>query len=117
VSKQAYYKYDENAVLHKMAQEEFVLQYVRSVREKDPGIGGVKLWFMYCKAFVGSSPVGRDRFTGIINKYDMKLRKRIRRPRTTDSRRGFPTYPNLIKNRIPDSSNQLWVSDITYIPI
>lgn len=117
MSKQAYYKYDENAVLHKMAQEEFVIQYVRSVREKDPGIGGVKLWFMYCKAFAGSSPVGRDRFTGMINKYDMKLRKRIRKPRTTDSRHGFPTCPNLIKNCIPDSPNLLWVSDITYIAI
>ena len=41
VTKQACYKYDENAVLIKAAQEEFVLQYIRGIREKDPGIGGM----------------------------------------------------------------------------
>lgn len=30
VSNQAYYKYDENAALLKVAQEEFVLQYIRA---------------------------------------------------------------------------------------
>jgi len=43
VSKQAYYKYDDNAALSKSASEEFALQYIRGVRENhDPGIGGVK---------------------------------------------------------------------------
>jgi hypothetical protein len=40
VSKQAYYKRDENAELAKAAQEEFALQYIREVRAKDSGIGG-----------------------------------------------------------------------------
>jgi hypothetical protein len=43
VSKQAYYKHDGEAILLKVVQEEFVLRYIRSIREKDPGIGGVKL--------------------------------------------------------------------------
>ena len=43
VSKQAYYKYDDNVALSKSASEEFALQYIRGVRENhDPGIGGVK---------------------------------------------------------------------------
>ena len=37
VSKQAYYQHDESRVLLKAAQESFVLEYVRTIREKDPG--------------------------------------------------------------------------------
>ena len=37
--------------------------------------------------------------------------------RTTDSRHGFPVYPNLVKNRQLRSVNEVWVADITYIRI
>ena len=115
VSKQAYYKHSEDAVLLKAAQESFALEYVRSVRERDPGIGGVKLWVMYVKAFASGHPMGRDRFREMIDRHGLKIRRRIRAPRTTDSCHGLPTYPNLIKSFIPSAPNQLWVSDITYI--
>jgi transposase InsO family protein len=35
--------------------------------------------------------------------------------RTTDSRHGFPVYPNLAKAMVLTDINQLWVADITYI--
>ena len=107
VSKQAYYQYDESKVLLKAAQEAFVLEYVSSIREKDPGIGGQKIWYMY----------RRDRFADIIDRYNLKVRLRVRKPRTTDSTHGLPTYPNIVKDYIPTGPNQLWVSDITYITI
>jgi len=34
---------------------------------------------------------------------------------TTDSRHGFPVYPNLTRKFVPSARNQLWVADITYI--
>ena len=117
VTKQAYYKYDENAVLFKSAQEAFVLQYIRGIRTKDPGIGGMKLWHMYRKEFGSNSPVGRDRFEDIIDRYGLKVRARTRKPKTTDSTHGLPVYPNIIKDFIPSAPNQLWVSDMTYITI
>ena len=61
--------------------------------------------------------MGRDRFGALIDKYGLKVRKRVRKPRTTDSTHGLPLYPNLVKQFIPTAANQLWVSDITYIPI
>jgi transposase InsO family protein len=117
VTKQAYYKYDERAVLLKVAREEFVLQYIRGVRSKDPGIGGMKLWHMYRKAFGGNLPVGRDRFEDIVDRYGLKVRARVRKPKTTDSTHGLPVYPNIIRDFLPDAPNQLWVSDITYITL
>ena len=50
-----------------------------------------------------------------MDRYDLKVRRKIRKPRTTDSRHGLPTYPNIIKDLIPTRPNQLWVSDITYL--
>ncbi len=117
VTKQAYYKYDANVLMSKIAQETFALEYIHSIRKKDPGIGGLKLWFMYQKAFGESQPMGRDRFENIIDKYGLKVRLRVRKPKTTDSSHGLPVYSNLIKDFIPTTPNQLWVSDITYITI
>jgi len=117
VSKQAYYQRDENIALRRAAQRAFALQFIRDIREKDPGIGGVKLWYMYQRDFQGNDPIGRDQFVDIINEYGLKVRLKVRKPRTTDSTHGLPTYPNIIKDFIPTAPNQLWVSDITYITI
>lgn len=117
MSKQAYYKHNESKVLQKAAQESFVLEYVKGIRKKDPGIGGKKLWYIYCREFDGNNPVGRDRFADIIDRNSLKVRKKVRKPRTTDSSHSLPTYPNMIKDLIPSRPNQLWISDITYITI
>ena len=70
---------------------------------------------MYKTEFGCDYPIGRDRFCRIIDENNLKVRLKVRKPRTTDSTHGLPTYPNLIKNFIPSEANQLWVSDITYI--
>jgi len=94
-----------------------VLQYIHGIRAKNPGIGGMKLWYMYRKEFGNNHPVGRDRFEDIVDRYGLKVRARVRKPRTTDSTHGLPVYPNIIRDFIPDAPNRLWVSDITYIII
>ena len=93
------------------------MQYIKDVRKLDPGIGGPKLWYMYKTEFGCDYPIGRDRFCRIIDENNLKVRLRIRKPRTTDSTHGLPTYPNLLKDFIPSGANQLWVSDITYIVV
>ncbi len=117
MSKHAYYQYDEDAALANAAREAFALQYIREVRAIDPGIGGTKLWYMYKTEFSADSPIGRDQFCRILDEYGLKVRLRIRKPRTTDSSHGLPTYPNLVKDFIPTAADQLWVSDITYIVV
>lgn len=72
---------------------------------------------MYRRDFSGGEPLGRDRFEDVVDKYGLKVRERIRKPRTTDSNHGLPLYPNLVKEYIPLAPNRLWVSDITYIVI
>lgn len=100
-----------------MAIEQFVVQYVVGVREKDPGIGTDKLWMMYQDRFSKEYRVGRDVFRSILHERGLNIVQKNRATRTTDSRHNLPTYPNLVKNLIPTRPNQVWVSDITYVPI
>jgi transposase InsO family protein len=116
VSTQAYYKHG-NTDLRKLAEEAFCVEFIRRVRQKDPGIGGGKLWRMYKKEFGEDHGVGYNRFYDIIEKYGLKVRRKKRRAKTTDSSHDLPTYPNLVKELVPLRPNQLWVSDITYMVI
>ena len=114
MSTQAYYKHG-NTDLRKLADEAFCVEFIKRVRQKDCGIGGGKLWKMYRKEFGDEHSVGYNRFYDIIEKYDLKVRKRRRRAKTTDSGHDLPLYPDLVKELIPLRPNQLWVSDITYM--
>ena len=100
-------------------REEIVLQYIREVRQLDPGISGEKIHIMYKRQFGKDYKymVGRDKMEEIIARNNLYVRVRHKRPRTTDSTHGLPTFPNLIKELIPERKNQVWVTDITYIPI
>lgn len=117
VSKQAYHKQKGDAAARKAVMESFALEYIHKIRAIDPGIGGMKLWYMYKRDFPDKERVGRDKFEDIIHRHGLKVRNKMRKPRTTDSTHGLPMYPNLVYEFIPDSINQLWVSDITYIPV
>ena len=116
VSTQAYYKHGDTD-LRKLAEEAFCVEFIKHVRQKDRGIGGGKLWKMYRKEFGDEHSVGYNRFYDIIEKYSLKVRKKRRRAKTTDSDHDLPLYPNLVKELIPLRPNQLWVSDITYMVI
>ena len=103
--------------MRKLAEEAFCVEFIKGVRQKDHSIGGGKLWQMYKREFGDEHSVGYNRFYDIIEKYDLKVRKKKRRAKTTDSDHGLPLYPNLVKDLIPLRPNQLWVSDITYMVV
>lgn len=104
--------------MSRVAMRSFALDYANEIWDIDPGIGIVKLWYMYQSKFRGERDIlGRDLFTDLLVENNMKVRLKIRKPRTTDSSHGLPVFPNLITELIPTRPNQLWVSDITYIEI
>ena len=53
--------------MRRAAHKAFALQYIKDIRVKDPGIGGVKLWYMYRRDFQGNDLIGRDRVVDFIN--------------------------------------------------
>ena len=115
---QAYYQHKETLGKQRLT-EEMVIQFIKDIRELDPGLGGDKLHYMYRDRFGADYEymVGRDKMEAIIARNGLNVRIPRRRPRTTDSAHGLPTYPNLVKDIIPIRKNQIWVTDITYIPI
>ncbi len=115
-SKQAYYKHDSDIELRRVSLEEFAVQFIREVKARDPGIGGMKVWAMYCRTFPDRDRIGRDRFCDIFDRYGFKIRRR-RRVRTTDCRHNNPTYPNIVREIIPTRFGEVMVGDITYLPL
>lgn len=62
--------------------------------------------------------IGRRRVARLMRQKGICGRSRRRRsPQTTDSHHDQPLAPNLLKHRAPASRiNEVWVTDITYIP-
>ncbi|MCD7900674.1 MAG: DDE-type integrase/transposase/recombinase [Bacteroides sp.] len=114
MSKQAYYKHVDN-VFSRLAHERFLLEYVHSIRELDPGLGGEKLWIIYKEYFGADHSLGCDAFLAVLKQYGLMLRKHKKGCRTTDSNHGLPVYPNLVEHLLLTRADQVWVSDITYI--
>ena len=115
-SKQAYYKREDN-FLERMALEAFAVEFVEDKRSKDHGIGGTKLWYLYRKEFGVNASLGRDAFLGVLRKFDLNIRIKKKGVSTTNSNHDYPLYPDLTKELQFTRMNQLWVSDITYIPL
>ena len=115
---QAYYQHKDTLIKERL-KEEMVVQFVKETRIVDPGIGGEKLHYIYRQRFGKDYEymVGRDKMETIISANGLNVRIPRKRPRTTDSSHGLSTYPNLVKEFIPNRKNQLWVTDITYIPV
>ena len=63
--------------------------------------------------------IGHCRVRGILHKHGLKaLQPKSFVPRTTDSRHPYPISPNLLKGKaLPLTINQVWVGDITFIPL
>jgi len=53
----------------------------------------------------------------LMRESDLLCRVKRRWTNTTDSKHGFPRYPNLIKEVDVGQLNQIWLADITYIRI
>jgi putative transposase len=85
------------------------------IRERQKRIGGRKLLGMISSLIPANEQIGRDAFFDLLRRNGMLVRKRRTRAYTTNSFHWLRKYPNLIKGFIPNKSNLLWVSDITYI--
>jgi transposase InsO family protein len=61
--------------------------------------------------------INSKRIRRVMTEFGLAARIKRRFIRTTDSRHGFRTYPNLIAGKEVTGINQVWVADITYIRI
>jgi len=115
ITRQAYYKQ-----LHRqqivVIETHHVIQMATAIRKEHPRMGVRKIYHLIKEDLVRENiKLGRDALFDLLASEHMLIRKRKRKPVTTNSKHWYKKYPNLIKGFIPDTSNQLWVNDITYI--
>ena len=85
------------------------------IRKEHKGIGTRKLYDML-QPFMMEHGVkmGRDALFDLLAASRLLVKKRKRKVQTTYSNHWLRKYPNLIRDFIPKTINQLCVSDITY---
>ena len=113
-TRQAYYRHHSYKYAE-MATEEIVLSLVNEYRSEMGRIGCRKLQHLINSRLPSEMRIGRDALYALLERNSLLHRRRHRSVRTTWSNHWMHKYPNLITGVIPTSSNQIWVSDITYI--
>lgn len=61
--------------------------------------------------------VNHKKVRRLMREHDLQPKVRRRYTTTTDSDHDQPIFPNLAKGLTPDGPDQLWVADITYVPV
>ena len=114
---QAYHKKTKKQFI-KQVNDDLVIQQVHRIRNEQPRCGTRKLLIML-QPFLQQHNIviGRDYFFYMLAKNKMLIRKTKRSVHTTNSKHHFYKYPNLAKDFTPLKAHELWVSDITYIPL
>lgn len=89
-----------------------LLYLVREIRKRQPMVGVRKLQRMLSSRGI---IIGRDRLFDLLREEELLIYPKRNYHRTTNSLHSFRMYRNLIKDKDLTSSNQVFVSDITYI--
>ena len=90
-----------------------VQQYRKKVGQRT---GGIKLYAEFKEDMIKQHiNIGRDKFYDFLRLHNLLVPKLKNYITTTNSNHIFRKYKNLIKDKVPNRPEQLWVSDITYI--
>lgn len=115
ITRQAVY-FNYKSSYQRLAKRQIVLEFVRVVRQTHPRIGTRKLYHIILPELRERGiKYGRDKLFKLLRDNDLLVRRRKKRFSTTQSNHPFRKYQNLIASFQPYKSNQLWVSDITYL--
>lgn len=116
-SPQAYHKQQKRKLQHRI-HEQIMLQQIDLIRKQQPRCGGRKLFIMLQPFFNQHNiHIGRDKFFELLKRNKLLIRRTKRSVHTTNSKHHFYRYPNLVKGFTPLKAHELWVADITYIPL
>ena len=111
--------YDMNWHKDKQKAEAFlVLEMVALIRREMHNIGSIKLHKMLTEPMKSQGiKMGRDALHHLLHGNDLTVKPKKRYIKTTNSNHWMKKYPNLIKGMFVTESEQVWVSDITYIVV
>jgi putative transposase len=97
-------------------QDALVVDLVKGVRKSLPKTGGLKLMHLLRDDFAAHNvSIGRDAFFDLLQRHDLLIKRRKRYAMTTDSNHPFKKWQDLLKGLTITATEQVWVSDITYL--
>lgn len=115
MTRQNYYKQRQQRSRRKV-DESLIISLVRRERQQQPRLGCRKIhWLLRDELREAGVEVGRDRMFEVLRNHGMLVKPLPKAPRTTYSRHSLPVFRNLIAELEMTNSNQIWVSDVTYI--
>jgi transposase InsO family protein len=116
-SRQAHYKQLKNRLIQS-DQTSVVVADVINHRRDLPRTGTIKLLAEYQAQWAQQGiKVGRDKLFSVLSENRLLIRARRRRVRTTFSNHLYRKSPDLAKTFIPQEPHELYVADITYLPL
>lgn len=93
------------------------MSQVQNRRKKLPMLGGKKLYKIIEPELKKLGiEIGRDKFFEVLRRNGQLIRRKKRFTKTTNSSHRFRIYDNLVKDITPTKPDEVYVSDITYIP-
>lgn len=115
ISRQCYYQ-SLSRQQKKEQEDEFVVGLVKEFKKKHKNMGGKKV-FDKLKQDISDAGIkcGRDRFLRILKENCLQVKRKKTYAKTTQSLHFYKKYPNIIKGLDIKRSEQVFVSDITYI--
>jgi len=116
-TRQAYYK-TRNKKEAQLFEASIIVELVRRERDIAKRVGARRLLLILEDELLAHNiKLGRQKFIEILRENGLLVKRRKRKPKLTDSRHKLPHYPNKARNLGIKCSEQLWVSDITYIKV
>lgn len=116
VSRSGFYRWDSSPPSSRQREDEALAAHiVRSHYESRGNYGAPRV----CEDLKAQGiRTSKRRCARLMSEYNLRGRKKSgKRPRTTDSQHAHPPAPNLLHRSEPSSGpNQVWITDITYLP-
>lgn len=102
-------------------QAQSIIEQVTAIRLQQPRLGTRKLHYLLRQRPGPALHVGRDRLFGILRCARLLVMPKRAYHKTTNSHHHFHRHPNLLKagehQVIASRPEQVWVADITYLPL
>lgn len=114
-SRQAFYRMRDREK-QRTGCEDIAVRLVTEERKQQPRMGTRKLYKEFIAAFK-ILKIGRDKLFDMLRRRGLLVRRRRRAPGTTHWWHSLRRYDNLTAAFKPSRPNELWVSDMTYIPV
>lgn len=115
ISRQAVYQ-QESRIAHRFKELELVKEKVQQVRRSMPRLGTRKLHYLLASELRSLGiKMGRDGLFRFLADENMLIKRRKNYTKTTHSKHWLKKHPNLLEMQKITRSEEVFVSDITYI--